>query len=152
MSYIAKTLSEKAKCVGECCHIRVNKHDLYNVYDINKHLCEVIDTIIYRITHYTPHKQGDSSNSDNEEEEDERMYMNWNETYDVVSVWMALNRPFWYTFTRCGQLDYMVCDFFNQKLNTIGFQLYTIPHIDSGTDGVGGPDIMTFTLKLLTDD
>lgn len=155
MSNIAKTLMECAKIEGKCNNFHAYKNDdpqIYHSYDTKNHLCEVIDCIINRISHFVPSSE-DNGNGNEDEEDDEYSSINmiWNETYDMVWVCMNLNIPFWTIFVHYGKLDYMVCDIFNQKLNEIGFQLYTVPEIDEGTDGVGGPDSMSFTLKLYPD-
>ena len=155
MSNTAKTLSERAKIEGNCTvfnEYRNDHPDLYHTYDTHHHLLEVFDDIIDRIIHYVPQKDESSDDASNNEgsifDEYARIYMNWNKLYDTVRVHMYLRIPFWTIFVHYGKLDYIVCDEFNKRLNEIGFQLYTVPKIDEGTDGVGGPDSMSFTLKL----
>lgn len=142
MSTISKTLSEQAKKEGKFIHIHEYEYShIYHSYNTHNHLCNVIDIIINRISNYTP--LPDESN------DEIFINMSWNETYDTVRVHMTLDTPFWSIFVHYGKLDYMVCDIFNKKLNDIGFQLQTVPEIYEGTDGVGGPDSMIFTLKML---
>lgn len=151
MSDIAKTLSESAKSEGRCSKyitrwLVEKSGSVYRPFDMNEHLSEVIDTIIHRISTYKPRVDDDDYDDEYHE-----IFLNmvWNETYDMVRVHMTLNIPFCIHFVHYGTLDFMVCDLFNKKLNEIGFQLYTIPEIDQGNDGVGGPDNMMFTLKLM---
>ena len=144
MSTIAESLSNCAKkekrfiTFFENWSMNLQK---FHSYDTIGHLNEVFDAIISRISNYIP--------SNDDEYKEIFIKMNWNETFDTVCVHMTLNIPFWNILIHNHTLDYMVCELFNKKLNNIGFQLLTIPEVDQGNDGVGGPDCMIFTLKLL---
>lgn len=149
MSNIAQTLAERAKSDNKGTSFRENNNGFikYKSYDSTNYLNKVINHIIDRISqYYLPFKDYDNDYG----EYQTSMY--WNETYDTVCVAMTLDIPFWSIYVNNDKLDYIVCDMFNKKLNDIGFRLYTIPEIYYGSDGVGGPDSMSFILKVIKID